>query len=134
MDNLFKNVRSEVTYEVEVEKDIKVKMRDEINLSTDIYYPSINGKVDKTPRPVLLHRTPYDKGSDRFAEEAEYFTKRGYIVVIQDNRGRYNSEGEFHKYTQDANDGYDLTGSQSYLRSLFGIDSDSLIKKIEKLL
>ena len=33
-----------------------------------------------------------------------------------------------------ANDGYDLTGSQSYLRSLFGIDSDSLIKKIEKLL
>ena len=37
MDNLFKNVRSEVTYEVEVEKDIKVKMRDDINLSTDIY-------------------------------------------------------------------------------------------------
>ena len=109
MDNLFKNVRSEITYEVEVEKDIKVKMRDDINLSTDIYYPTIDGKIDKTPRPVLLHRTPYDKGSDRFAEEAEYFTKRGYIVVIQDNRGRYNSEGEFHKYTQDANDGYDLT-------------------------
>ena len=60
MDNLFKNVRSEVTYEVEVEKDIKVKMRDDINLSTDIYYPTIDGRIDKTPRPVLLHRTPYD--------------------------------------------------------------------------
>ena len=47
MDNLFKNVRSEVTYEVEVEKDIKVKMRDDINLSTDIYYPTIDGKIDK---------------------------------------------------------------------------------------
>jgi hypothetical protein len=90
-----------------VEKDIMVDMRDGVRLATDVYRPAINGRPIQRPFPVVLQRTPYDKGADRMAEEARYFCERGYVVVLQDNRGRYKSEGLFHKYTADANDGYD---------------------------
>ena len=103
----YSNVRSEPDYEVTVEKDIMVDMRDGVRLATDIYHPTINGQPVERPLPVLLQRTPYDKESGRMEEEARYFCQRGYVVVLQDNRGRFKSEGNFHKYIQDANDGYD---------------------------
>jgi putative CocE/NonD family hydrolase len=101
------SVRSEVTYEVIVEKDVMVTMRDGVRLATDIYRPALDGQPVDRPFPVLLQRTPYNKESDRMAEDGNYFCQRGYVVVFQDNRGRYKSEGAFHKYTADANDGYD---------------------------
>jgi putative CocE/NonD family hydrolase len=98
-----------------VQSDIMVPMRDGVRLATDAYLPEGNG-----PWPVILERTPYGKTtpsrSERTpanpkplgrAEVADFFVKRGYVVVYQDCRGRYKSEGEFVKYLSDGNDGYD---------------------------
>jgi putative CocE/NonD family hydrolase len=95
--------------------DQMVAMRDGVRLATDAYVPEGNG-----PWPVILERTPYGKTtpsrSERTpaepkalgrAEVADFFVKRGYVVVYQDCRGRYKSEGEFVKYLSDGNDGYD---------------------------
>ncbi|MBM3212958.1 CocE/NonD family hydrolase, partial [Candidatus Poribacteria bacterium] len=64
-----------------------VPMRDGIKLSTDIYLPKGKG-----PWPVILVRTPYSKnGLEGFAIQAN---QRGYALVVQDFRGRFESEGE----------------------------------------
>lgn len=86
---------------------VMVPMRDGIGLATDIYRPTIDGYLHEEPLPVLLHRTPYDKRSSRFSETAAYFSKAGYVVAVQDVRGRYRSEGMFSKYETEAQDGYD---------------------------
>ena len=99
--------RSEPTYEVFVEKDIMVPMRDGVRLATDVYRPAVNGTPSDGPFPTLMERTPYDKAARGASDLAAYFVQRGYVMVRQDNRGRYKSEGTFTKYVDDANDGHD---------------------------
>jgi putative CocE/NonD family hydrolase len=85
---------------VVVEQDVPVKMRDGVTLKADVYRPKADGKY-----PVLLERTPYDKsGQAKFGSKA---AARGYVVVIQDVRGRYTSEGEWYTFRHEAQDGYD---------------------------
>lgn len=92
-----------------------IKMRDGVHLSTDIYLPDdIQG-----PYPVIIERTPYGKNKysrseitregDRIsrAEMAQAFLDHGVVTIFQDCRGRYESEGEFAKYINEAADGYD---------------------------
>ncbi|MDP6586686.1 MAG: CocE/NonD family hydrolase, partial [Anaerolineales bacterium] len=55
--------QSEPTYEVHIEKDLMVPMRDGVHLATDVYRPSSNGKPIDQSFPVLLERTPYDKSA-----------------------------------------------------------------------
>ena len=87
-------------YEVAVERGVAAKMRDGVTLRADIYRPKTDGKF-----PVLLERTPYDKNGGRdFGLRA---AARGYVVVIQDTRGRYSSDGEFYTFKNESNDGYD---------------------------
>ena len=87
-------------YEVVFEQDVAVKMRDGVTLRADIYRPRAEGKF-----PVLLERTPYDKTHERdFGMKS---AARGYMVVVQDTRGRYASEGEWYTFKNEANDGYD---------------------------
>src|SRR5207245_1273754 len=77
------------TYEVTIEHGVPVKMRDGAVLRADIYRPKADGKF-----PVLLQRTPYDKrGGVDFGLRA---AARGYVVIFQDVRGRYTSEGEWY--------------------------------------
>ncbi len=91
---------SQQHYEVAVERAVPAIMRDRITLKADIYHPRAEGKF-----PVLLERTPYDKnGSANFAMEA---AAKGYVVVIQDVRGRYTSEGEWYPFKFESNDGFD---------------------------
>jgi putative CocE/NonD family hydrolase len=75
-------------------------MRDGVKLRADIYRPDAEGKF-----PVLLKRTPYDKG--RGVEFGLKAAARGYVVIFQDVRGRYASEGEWSPFTNESNDGYD---------------------------
>ena len=97
-----------------------VPMRDGRRLATDIYLPAHAGRPAAGRFPVLMERTPYgkalpsrseiDAGSDRRMERAEVaasFVRHGYVVVYQDCRGRYDSEGEFVKYLAEAEDGED---------------------------
>ena len=90
------------------ERNVMVPARDGIALATDIHRPARNGTAVSDRLPVLLQRTPYGKHTERFLEAIEAFTAAGYIVAIQDMRGRYASEGSFVKYHDyDAPDGYD---------------------------
>lgn len=110
----------EPEYEMLVTRDRMVPMRDGVRLATDIYRPARNGATVAERFPVILERTPYDKTaasrSERTpdvarpksrAEVAAFFVRRGYVVIYQDCRGRYTSEGEFVKYLSDGDDGYD---------------------------
>jgi putative CocE/NonD family hydrolase len=89
------------------ESDVMMQARDGIELATDIYRPA-NGNTPSAERlPVLLHRTPYDKQAPATVAIAEQLTRSGYVVVVQDMRGRHHSRGEFSKYdAKDAYDGY----------------------------
>jgi putative CocE/NonD family hydrolase len=89
------------------ESNLMVTMRDGVRLATDIYRPTRFGAPVEDRLPVLLQRTPYDKTSPRFVEAAEFFAANGYVVVLQDHRGRYASEGEFTKYIGEGQDGFD---------------------------
>ncbi len=85
-----------------------VKVRDGVLLATDIYRPMENGKPVVTPLPVLLHRTPYDKSAAATIAIADTPASHGYVVVVQDTRGRHHSQGIFEKYyVFDAYDGFD---------------------------
>jgi putative CocE/NonD family hydrolase len=75
-------------------------MRDGVSLVADIYRPKSPGKF-----PVLLERTPYDrKGESSMASE---LSSHGYIVVLQDTRGRYESGGDFYPFRDESQDGFD---------------------------
>jgi putative CocE/NonD family hydrolase len=92
--------RAAENYEVVVERNVAAKMRDGVTLRADIYRPKAEGKF-----PVLLVRTPYDK-----TNESSFGMKgaaRGYVVVEQDVRGRFASEGEWYTFKSELQDGYD---------------------------
>ncbi|MDA2925379.1 CocE/NonD family hydrolase, partial [Acidobacteria bacterium AH-259-L09] len=95
---------SKVRYEV-VQKDVMIPMRDGIKLAANIYRPARDGVPVEDKLPILLHRTPY--GKEQVAHRATYFAPHGYVAVVQDWRGRHNSEGVFTKYLNEAEDGYD---------------------------
>ncbi len=85
--------------------DVPMRARDGTTLRADIYRPDGGG-----PWPVLLRRTPYSKRlNDLAAEfnEAHYFASHGYLVAVQDTRGRFTSEGEWYPLVYEALDGYD---------------------------
>ncbi len=96
---------------IRVETNLMVEMRDGVRLATDVYRAGRDGIPVEEPFPVLLHRTPYNKASDRLSEQAAWFASHGYVVVVQDMRGLYFSEGVFSKYHEfDAPDGFDTIG------------------------
>lgn len=104
-----------------VERDVMVTMRDGIELACDVHRPARNGQARPGAFPVILERTPYGKSNPSRseisrrqphpprmrAEVAAFFVQHGYVVIYQDCRGRYHSEGVFRKYLDDAADGYD---------------------------
>src|SRR5439155_1115134 len=93
-------VVAEESHEVIVERNVAAKMRDGITLRADIYRPKEDGKF-----PVLLVRTPYDKtGETNFGLKA---VARGYVVIAQDVRGRFTSDGEWYTFKNESRDGYD---------------------------
>jgi putative CocE/NonD family hydrolase len=103
-----------------VTSDVMVAMRDGVRLATDVYRPAKGGKPATGRFPVILERTPYGKTVPSRseitventtpmsrAEVARFFVTQGYVVIYQDCRGRYGSEGAFVKYLSDGADGYD---------------------------
>ena len=86
-------------------KDVMVAARDGVKLATDVYRPARNGAAVEGKFPAIMERTPYNK--DGQSAMAAYFVPRGYVVVVQDVRGRYKSEGHWRPIQDDPNDGYD---------------------------
>ena len=92
--------QSQTLYQVVVENGVRIKMRDGVSLVADVYRPRGEGKF-----PVLLERTPYDrKGESSMAYE---LSSHGYVVVLQDTRGRYESGGDFYPFRDESQDGFD---------------------------
>ncbi|MEE2737440.1 MAG: CocE/NonD family hydrolase [Planctomycetota bacterium] len=79
---------------------VTVRMRDGITLSTDIYRNS-----DNKSAPTILVRTPYNKRGVQ--STAARFVAAGYSFVVQDCRGRFESQGTFIPYNNEGQDGYD---------------------------
>jgi len=87
-------------YRVTIHSGVAVAMRDGVKLTADIYQPEAEGKF-----PVLLERTPYNRAGG--AGSASAMAAHGYVVVIQDTRGRFDSQGEFYPFRYESQDGYD---------------------------
>ncbi|MBI4276882.1 MAG: CocE/NonD family hydrolase [Armatimonadetes bacterium] len=95
---------AERLYDVHVEEDVVMQARDGTRLYADVYRPAEGG-----PFPVILMRTPYDKRAaqaDTYAHPL-WYARHGYMVVVQDARGRWRSEGTFTPFAHEADDGYD---------------------------
>ncbi len=98
--------RTEVVEEVLVQVDVPARMRDGTMLRANIYRPPGSG-----PWPTLLTRTPY--GKDRQAMnvwcglDPVQAARRGFVVVTQDVRGRYASDGEWEPFRSEREDGFD---------------------------
>ncbi|HWL86018.1 MAG TPA: CocE/NonD family hydrolase [Polyangiaceae bacterium] len=85
--------------DVRIDFNQRVKMRDGVELSVDVYRPAAAGKY-----PVILLRTPYTKVE---LTSPRYFASRGYVFVAMDVRGRGDSDGKFVPYFNEGRDGYD---------------------------
>lgn len=98
---------SPLAYDYALSSGHLVPMRDGVRLATDVYLPALGGRARPGAFPVVLERTPYDKGRTWHSITARYFARRGYVAVVQDVRGRYASEGEFYFLRHEAEDGHD---------------------------
>jgi putative CocE/NonD family hydrolase len=89
-------------YSVRVEINVRVPMRDGVKLATDLYFPEgAGGKL-----PTIMIRTPYDRKARN--EVPRMFAGQGYIVAVQDVRGKFQSEGTFTVSANDTRDGSDM--------------------------
>ena len=93
---------NEGTLGIITELDVEAPMRDGVILRAHIFRPDHPGKY-----PALLHRTPYGKHTSGY----DRYVRAGYVVVSQDARGRYSSDGVYIPFTEphtgDGEDGYD---------------------------
>lgn len=90
---------------IKIEKNLKVPMRDGVELLTDVYRPEPEGPV-----PAIVQRHPYDKEHEAFRNQSIdvlRVVQQGYAVVTQDSRGTYSSPGEFDLLADEARDGAD---------------------------
>lgn len=83
------------------EADVRVPMRDGVHLAANVFRPAGRG-----PWPVILYRTPYGK-QDQHWSGATNMAAKGYVVVVQDCRGRGKSEGVWEPFLHEARDGFD---------------------------
>ena len=99
---------SDPEYAVAAELNVRIETRDGVDLATDVYRPADpeTGEPIDEPKPVLLDRTPYGKRG-RMERHGEWFAKRGYVVAIQDCRGRFDSGGDYYIFVNEPEDGYD---------------------------
>jgi len=90
-------------YPVKVDRGVSVKMRDGVILRGDLFRPDAEGKF-----PILLERTPYRRDTWGYdVDFAQRAASHGYIVFLQDVRGRYTSDGEWYPFLHESADGYD---------------------------
>ena len=107
--NAQKHIKEKLLEIAIIDQKVMMPMRDGIRLSTDIYRPKGNKKV-----PIIFSRTPYnfntwqnEKEVFRTMERAYEAIKHGYAYVVQNERGRYFSEGQWDILGVPLTDGFD---------------------------
>ena len=106
------------------EKNVMIPMRDGTRLAANIYKPDAEGTF-----PVILTRTPYGKPGEWWAEARRY-ASAGFVMVVQDCRGRGDSEGEWDPFSHDPEDGFDTqewVGDQSWCDGNIGTSGGSYV-------
>ncbi|MBI4531062.1 MAG: CocE/NonD family hydrolase [Candidatus Latescibacteria bacterium] len=112
-------------YDVEMRLNVKVPMRDRVNLSADIYLPKAHERL-----PTVLIRTPYSNNADVLIEKGRRLANNGYVCVIQDCRGRWDSDGEYYPFRDDGKDGCDTqewAGRQEWSNGKIGMAGGSYV-------
>jgi putative CocE/NonD family hydrolase len=102
-------------------RNVKVPMRDGVKLATTVFIPNGEG-----PFPVALVRTAYN----RVGFNGVDFTNRGIAFVVQDCRGRYDSEGDWYPFTAEERDGEDTLewlGAQPWCNGRVAMFGDSYL-------
>ena len=115
---------------LEARHNVKVPMRDGVNLSADIYSPA----GQPGPFPVILGRTPYDNTNAESMESAFFYPQHGYVFVAQDVRGRNDSDGEFKPFFDEIDDGYDTVewiGAQPWCDGNVGMVGASYVGGVQ---
>ncbi len=105
-------------------RNIRVPMRDGATLATDVYLPDAEGSF-----PVVLQRTAYYK-THYYAG----FPEHGMALVVQDCRGRYDSDGEHRPFIDEANDGADTLdwlAKQPWCNGRVGMFGDSYLAAVQ---
>lgn len=108
-------------------KEIMLKMRDGIHLQTLMYFPIGEGKF-----PSLLARCTY--GHEKVEEIARYWVKNGYVVVLQNIRGRNKSEGGPVTRKHHPEDGYDTIDwiiDQDWSNKIVGTFGRSALARVQ---
>ena len=111
------------SYDVEMRLNIKTPMRDGVELSSDLYLPRAGG-----PFPTVLMRTPYSNNMDIMIEKGRALANNGYACVIQDTRGRWDSDGDHYPFHHDGPDGFDTqewVGAQEWSNGKIGMSGSS---------
>lgn len=106
------------------ESDVKVPMRDGVQLAANIWRPKAEGRY-----PVILMRSPYGKMDEKW-DEAKRYTTAGYVMVVQDCRGRGKSGGEWEPFRYDVEDGFDTqewVGKQPWCNGAIGTAGGSYV-------
>jgi uncharacterized protein len=86
---------------IRAEIDVRVSMRDGVELSTNVYRPESGG-----PFPVVLMRSPYGN-FDKDTKPVKQYVEHGYAAVAQDCRGRFESQGVWDPFLSESADGHD---------------------------
>jgi putative CocE/NonD family hydrolase len=119
-------------YRIKIEKNVPARMRDGTTLYADVYRPDAEGRF-----PVILLRLPYGKHMAADFGDHEFFPARGYVVVIQDGRGRFDSEGTYYPLIDEPQDGYDTVewaASLPYANGQVGTQGQSYLGATQYLL
>src|SRR5262245_12506350 len=105
------NKPSDAQYDYLLARNVMMPTRAGTRLASDIYPPARDGEFVEGAFPTILCRTAYDKAAPRYVDYGEYFAPLGYNVVLQDVRGRHQSEGigQYHHIVNphEGRDGYD---------------------------
>jgi len=118
-----------VTDRIRIESNLEVPMRDGVKLYADLYRPEREGRF-----PVIVVRTPYGKQRDGIHETKIQFAQRGYAVLVQDTRGRYESEGRWDPFRAEAQDGYDTVewaAAQPWSNGKVGMEGGSYLGNVQ---
>jgi uncharacterized protein len=99
--------KSEARFDT-VMRSERITVRDGTKLLADIYLPAKGREPVAGKHPTLLTRTPYGRQRASDVEVANWFAARGYAVVVNDCRGRFDSEGKWRMLLDDPNDGADV--------------------------
>jgi len=92
---------NDTVFEVQVERDVPIPMRDGTILRADVYRPAAEGRF-----PVIVERVGYELGA-RVGGYGPYYAQRGYVIVGQNVRGAFASEGALVPFQDDPADGFD---------------------------